>query len=162
MAFAPLFESLQASPLGRTISESTWMFPTLETVHVFGLVVVAGSILVVDLRLLGVASTNQRVTALSRELLPWTWGAFALTALSGTLLFASRAADYMALPSFTTKFVIMALAALNMLVFHFMTYRRVEGWDLGPTAAGAKLAGLLSIVFWAAIIVFGRKIGFAI
>jgi len=162
MALSTLFEPLQASPIGRLVAESTWMFPTLETVHVFALVVVAGSILVVDLRLLGVASTNQRVTTLSNELLPWTWGAFVLAAISGAMLFFARAADYVAVSYFIAKFVAMGLAALNMLVFHFLTYRGVAGWDLGPTTGQAKLAGLLSIVLWATVIVCARKVGFLI
>jgi hypothetical protein len=162
MDFPSLFEPLQASRPAQLISGSTWLFPALETLHVFALAIVAGSILVVDLRLLGVASRNRRVTALTEELLPWTWGAFVAAVVTGTLLFISRAADYAAVSYFNIKFVLMALAGLNMLWFHMSTYRRVGGWDLGPTPAAAKLSGLLSLVFWTLIIVCGRRVGFLI
>lgn len=162
MALSSFFETVQASPLGQTISASSWMFPTLETAHVFALVLVAGTILIVDLRLLGVASKNQRVTALIHELLPWTWGAFALAAVSGALLFTSRAADYMTLSYFIGKFVVMAIAGLNMAAFHFVGYRKVDRWDLGSPPVSAKLAGAVSLLCWMAIIVLGRNVGFNI
>jgi hypothetical protein len=162
MALSQFFEPLQASAFATALSGSTWMFPALETLHVFALAIVAGSILVVDLRLLGIASTSQKVTAVSEELLPWTWIAFAAAVVTGTLLFVSRAADYVAVPYFNAKFVLMALAGLNMGLFHVYTYRSIERWNLGPTPMGAKVAGALSLIFWALIIVCGRRVGFSI
>ena len=162
MAFKAFLEALQASPLGLAVSGETWLFPTIETIHVFALVTVAGTILIVDLRLLGLASKDRPLTAISKEYLPWTWGAFALAALSGSLLFISRAADYVDIPAFPTKFAFMALAGLNMLVFHFMTYKSVAAWDRGEPATGAKVAGGLSLLFWALVILFGRKVGFSL
>ena len=162
MALPALFKALQASPLGSTISQSTWMFPTIETVHVVAIATVIGTIAVVDLRLLGVASKARPASALIREFLPWTWGAFALAVISGGLLFTSRAADYMALPAFVAKFAIMALAAANMLVFHLTAERRIAAWDLGRPTAGARIAGGLSLFLWAAIVVCGRQVGFSL
>jgi len=159
-ALLPVFADLQASPLGETISGSSWMFPTIETLHVFALTVVAGTILIVDLRLLGLASKEQRVTALSKTFLPWTWGAFAAAVVTGVLLFASRAGDYSAIPQFVFKFVVMGLAGLNMAAFHFVTWRTVGDWDIGPPVAGAKIAGALSLLSWAVIILLGRTVGF--
>jgi hypothetical protein len=162
MPVLDLFKALQASPVGSTISTSTWMFPTIETVHVIALSAVLGSIVVVDLRLLGVASKERPVTALTHEFLPWTWGAFAVAAVSGLLLFSSRAADYVALPAFNIKFVFMGLAALNMLAFHFTTYRSVGAWDTGRPAPAARIAGGVSLLLWAALVICGRKVGFSL
>ncbi len=162
MAVPAIFTALQHSAVGSAISGSTWMFPTIETVHVLALATVIGSIAIVDLRLIGVSSKDRPVSALTREFLPWTWAAFALAVVSGSLLFSSRAADYMAVPAFVTKFVFMALAAANMLVFHFTTYRSVARWDTGRPVPGARLAGLLSLALWAAIVVCGRKVGFSL
>jgi hypothetical protein len=162
MAVPALFKALQASPLGSTISQSTWMFPTIETIHVIAIATVIGTIAVVDLRLLGVASRDRPASAVIHQFLPWTWSAFALAVVSGGLLFASRAADYMALPAFLAKFAIMALAAANMLVFHLTAERRIAGWDLGRPAAGARIAGGLSLLLWTAIVVCGRQVGFSL
>jgi len=162
MAVPALFKALQASPLGSTISQSTWMFPTIETVHVAAVATVIGTIAVVDLRLIGAASRARPASALIREFLPWTWGAFALALVSGGLLFVSRAADYVALPFFVAKFAIMALAAANMLLFHLTTERRIASWDLGRPATGARIAGGVSLLLWAAIVVCGRQVGFSL
>ena len=86
MAALSIFRAIQDSPLGSTIAQSTWMFPTIETVHVIALSIVFGSIVVVDLRLIGVASRDRSVTALTKQLLPWTWAAFALAAVSALIL----------------------------------------------------------------------------
>ena len=162
MAVPTLFKALQASPLGSTISQSTWMFPTIETVHVMAVATVIGTIAVVDLRLLGLASRRRSASALIEEFLPWTWGAFALALVSGGLLFTSRAADYMALPFFLSKFAIMAVAAANMLVFHLTAERRIAAWDLGRPITGARVAGGLSLLLWAAIVICGRQVGFSL
>jgi hypothetical protein len=162
MAVFAVFKALQTSPVGLTISESTWMFPTIETVHVIALAAVFGSVAMMDLRLLGWASKDRPVSVLSHELLPWVWGAFALAAVSGSLLFVSRAADYMALPAFVTKFAFMGLAGVNMLVFHLYTQRTMKAWDVGRPAMGARVAGALSLLFWSAIVLCARKVGFSL
>ena len=84
-----IWESIEYSGLGTTIAESTWMFPTLETLHVIFLVTVLGTIFVVDLRMLGFTSNRFAVTATAKDTLPWTWGAFAGAAITGLLLFVS-------------------------------------------------------------------------
>lgn len=162
MAVPAIFKALQASPVGKTITESPWMFPTIETVHVLAIATVIGAIAVVDLRLIGVASKDRPASALTREFLPWTWGAFAVAVTSGALMFTSRAADYMAIPAFTAKFAIMALAGLNMAVFHLTAERNIGAWDLGRPAIGARAAGVISLVLWSAVVICGRKVGFSL
>ena len=66
-------------------------------------------------------------------------------------------------PFFLSKMGIMAAAGLNMLLFHFMTYKTVNEWDGAVSLPrGAKIAGILSIVFWLSIVFFGRAIGFTL
>jgi hypothetical protein len=158
-----IWESIEYSRLGTTIAESTWMFPTIETVHVIALVTVLGTIMIMDLRLIGVASRDVAVTQLSKDTLPWTWVAFVLAAITGTLLFVSKATSYVANPYFLWKLVMLSLAGFNMMYFHFFTYRTVEHWDLDPSIPfAAKLAGFLSLLFWLAVVFFGRAIGFTL
>ena len=158
-----IWESIEYSSLGTTIAESTWMFPTIETIHVVALVTVLGMIAIVDLRLVGAGSRQLAVTKLSKDTLPWVWGAFVLAAITGGLLFVSKASSYMANPYFLWKMVMLALAGFNMMYFHFFTYRTVEHWDLDPSVPmGAKVAGALSLIFWLAVVFFGRAIGFTL
>jgi uncharacterized membrane protein len=154
---------LENTDLGMFISSSTWAFPTFESMHVFFLVIVVGTIAIVDLRLLGVASRNRSVSQLSNDVLPITWTAFVGALITGSLLFSSRATHYLANWPFRIKIGLLVLAGLNMLIFHFMTYRDVKKWDDDPIAPGAaRVAGALSLTFWIGVVVFGRWIGFTV
>jgi hypothetical protein len=158
-----IWERIEYSSLGTTIAESTWMFPTIETIHVFALVTVIGTIALVDLRLIGVKGHALRVSQLARDTLPWTWGAFVLAAITGTLLWVSKASSYMINPYFLAKMALLALAGLNMMYFHMTTWRTVDHWELDPSfPAAAKVAGWLSLIFWVGVIFTGRAIGFTL
>jgi hypothetical protein len=138
-----------------------WLFPIVETLHVISLAMVFGSIVMVDLRLLGAASRNSAVSKLSHEVLPYTWGAYICAVVTGTLLFISKAHVYFYNLQFQLKFLCMFLAGVNMLVFHFGAYRHVREWDeRHPPPRTAQLAGALSITLWIGVIFFGRWIGF--
>jgi hypothetical protein len=163
MILQSLWQAIEASSLGVFIAESPWAFPTIETIHVIAITTVLGTIAIVDLRLLGVASTSTAVTVLSRETLRWTWGAFLIAAITGSLLFVSKATSYMVNPYFLSKMVLIALAGLNMMVFHFLTWRSIATWDNDvalPT--GAKVAGALSLLLWVMVAFSGRVIGFTL
>jgi hypothetical protein len=158
-----LCQWIENSPIGMFISGSTWAFPTIESIHVFFLVIVVGTIAIVDLRLLGVASRNRKVSQLSIEILPLTWGAFGGAVVTGLLMFSSKASHYYANWPFRFKILCLVLAGVNMLLFHFLTYRDVERWDDHPVAPRtARLAGFLSLTFWIGVVAFGRWIGFTI
>ena len=139
----------------------SWMFPALETVHVFSLVAVLGAIAVVDWRLIGFASGDHSVTFLSRQALPWTWVGFVLAVVSGALMTAGQAGEYITNPAFQLKLLLIVLAGVNMLAFHFLTWRSVAHWDQhAPPPIAAKLAGGLSLAFWIGVIACGRWIAF--
>jgi hypothetical protein len=138
-----------------------WLFPIVETLHVISLAMVFGSIVMVDLRLVGNTSRDSAVSKLSREVLPYTWGAFICAAVTGSLLFVSKAHVYFYNLQFQLKCLCMLLAGVNMAVFHFGTYRHVLEWDMRlPPPRAARLAGGLSIALWIGVICFGRWIGF--
>ncbi len=90
----------------------------------------------------------------------WTWTAWVLSAITGTIMFMSKAVTYYGNLQFRMKFVFMALAAVNMLIFHFGAYRKVAQWDTSVPPTSARVAGALSIGFWVAVIFFGRWVGF--
>jgi hypothetical protein len=156
--------SLQSSALGMAIrGETGWeyLFPNLETLHVLSLTIVFGSILMVDLRLLGLTERSRTVTKLAAEVLPYTWIAFACAAATGSFMFISKASTYLHNLDFQLKFLCMFLAGINMFVFHFGAYRHVRDWDARlPTPVAAKLSGAISLLLWTGVIFFGRWIGF--
>ncbi len=91
MAISTWLQSLEETGLATGIRDSLYVFPILESIHVMALSVLFGTILVVDLRLLGFASTRRPFGRMSSELLRITWGAFAVAALTGTLMFMTNA-----------------------------------------------------------------------
>jgi hypothetical protein len=135
------------------------MFLIILTVHVLTLSVLVGTAVIVDLRLLG--WTLQRVPAseVMARLLPWTAAGFAVMVASGALLFyASPVAKYQNV-FFRLKMASLLLAILNAWVFHRTVYRKMADWDTDPLPPrGARVAGGLSIAFWAVIITMGRMI----
>jgi hypothetical protein len=137
-----------------------WLFPIVETLHVMALTLVFGSIAMLDLRLLGVASRSSSVSRLSSEVLPWTWAAWCTAALFGTLMFMAKAGTYAGNLQFRLKFVCMGLAAVNMLIFHFGAFRQVARWDSGEPPVSAKVAGAMSLSLWICVVFFGRWVGF--
>jgi hypothetical protein len=155
-----VFSWLENTQIATAIRESTWLFPTIETVHVFAIVLVVGTVMIVDLRLLHVSSRDRSVTELTREVLPWTWAAFALAALSGGLLFTSSALKYVNNLPFRFKMLLLLLAGVNMVVFHRLTSRSIAGWDRSVPPTQARVAGGLSLLLWFGVISLGRWIGF--
>jgi hypothetical protein len=151
---------LEARDYSSAIRTSDWLFPTIETLHVLALTTVVGSIAMVDLRLLGVAARGRPVTQLTADVLPWTWASFVLAAISGFMLFSSAAVKYLGDGPFRFKLALLALAGVNMAVFHGLTYRRVQEWDCAMPPMAAKLAGAISLLVWIGIVFCGRWVGF--
>jgi len=166
MSIEGLLTAIQSWPVSSAMRGDTpgteWFFPIIETLHVMALTIVVGSIAMVDLRLLGVASRDSAVSRLSAEVLRWTWTAWCAAAVFGTLMFMSKAVSYAADLQFRLKFVCMALAAVNMLVFHFGAYRDVAAWDSDKPPVSAKVAGAFSLSLWIGVVFFGRWTGFTV
>jgi len=153
-----MLEWLQNSPLAVSVSED-W-FPWIESMHVVCLALVAGTIFLVDTRLLGFTSRQLRVTYLSDRLLPWTWTAFVGAAITGGLMFIAGATHYASNAPFLIKMALLVLAGINMLYFQFVTFRSVQTWDTGRPSQAARTAGGISMTIWVLVIGFGRWIGF--
>jgi hypothetical protein len=142
------------------IRESGWLFPTIETVHVFALVLVVGTIMTVDLRLLGLTNRDRPFSQLAAEMLPWTWVAFTVAAIAGLLMFSSKALIYYGNIPFRVKMLCLLLAGINMVMFHWLGTRHLETWDFKQPPWSAKFAGGASLLLWIAIVATGRWIGF--
>jgi hypothetical protein len=154
---------LHATPIALAIRENEIVFPWIEAVHVLAIVLVVGTISIVDLRLLGLASLDRAVSRLMRDVLPYTWGAFAVAVITGALLFSSNATTYAHNFFFQGKLILLVVAGLNMAVFHFFGIGDVERWGATrQTPFAAKAAGAVSLLVWISVIAFGRWIGFTL
>jgi Family of unknown function (DUF6644) len=156
--FVAFFED---SGIAEAIRESDTLFPFIESLHVVAISLVVGSILVLDLRLLGFASVGRPVSRLANAILPVTWGAFAIAATTGFLLFISNASKYLSNGYFDAKIALICAAGLNMIVFHAISAKDMPRWEKhAQPPFPARAAGALSILLWIAVVACGRWIGF--
>jgi hypothetical protein len=150
---------LEQSPVGTSVRESLWLFPAIETLHLLGMAALVGTIVVFDLRLLGLTMRRERVSQLAALLLPWIWSAFAVQVVTGALLFMSEATKLYANPAFRVKMLLICLAGIHALIFRWT--QDMVTWDDGRVMpVGAKIAGFVSILLWLAVVAAGRFIGF--
>ena len=159
--FDRFLQWLESTPPAVAISESSWLFPGIESVHVLAIALVVGSITMVDLRLLDINLRERPVGELIAEVLPWTWTSFAVAVFSGALLFSSNATKYWGTVPFRAKMLLLTLAGINMLAYHATIHRSVDLWGRRPrTPRAAKISGGLSLGLWIGVVTLGRWIGF--
>ena len=147
--------ALQDSSFGTSLRESQFVFPLVETVHVLGLAISVGIILITDLRLIGVAMAREHVADVTKQLKPWMMFGFAIMFVSGGLLFLCEAAKLYVSTAFRIKLIFLLLAGLNAVLFETTIGRSVEFWK-EPIPSRAKFAGWASLICWIAVIIFGR------
>lgn len=161
MDLASLAASIESLAVAEWMRSSLKAMPFVEAAHVLAAAAVFGTILIVDLRLIGFPNTRRSFKLLEHELLRITWGAFVLAVVSGALMFAANAVTYYGNTAFRLKMLALLLAGINMAVFQLVTYRSVDNWDKNkPPPGAARFAGAASIVIWIAVIFVARWIGF--
>jgi hypothetical protein len=152
---------LEATALAGKLRDSVLLFPLTESIHVIALALVFGTIMVIDLRLLGIASAERPFSRMAPEILKWTWAAFALSVLTGALMFMTNAGVYYHNFYFRTKMLLLALSGLNMAVFELTAGREAHSWGQSRTTPRAgKIAATLSLALWIGVIFMGRLTGF--
>lgn len=164
MGMEPAFPAwlvwLEQSAPAVAMRNSIWLYPIVEIVHLFGIVVLAGSAFMFDLRLLGL-SGNVRVTDMARHLLPRARLGLSIVAPSGLLMFVAHATDWGTSPVFRVKLALITIAILNTFVFHGRTVKSIEQWDQHkPVPLGGKVAAVVSLVLWTATIAAGRLLAY--
>jgi hypothetical protein len=152
--------AIEASGLGQAMRQSLWLYPIVEIVHIVGLALLFGSIVVLDLRLLGLGK-GISAKKLAGHVLPWTAASFALIVPSGLAMFVAHASDFIGNPVFLLKICLIMAAGINAAAFHAGSFRGAASWhiDAMPPAA-ARLAGGLSLLLWIAVIACGRLLAY--
>jgi hypothetical protein len=158
-ALQTLCQWLYDWPPAVALRESEDVFPLIETAHVLAICLMVGTVVTLDLRLLGLIMRDEPVKRLARALLPYTWCGFALMLLTGLPLFAAESLQLYANPAFRLKLVLLALAGGNALLFHTTVYRSVDEWnDRTAAPLGARIIASASLLLWSGIVVAGRLI----
>jgi hypothetical protein len=156
-----LLNWLETTQVAVFVSQSGWGFAALEMVHVTATTLIVGMIAIVDLRLIGVGAKGSAITDIYRDVIPLTWAAFVVAAITGGLLFISQAMEYYANIGVRLKFSLLALIGINMLVFRWILYPGISKWDRdAPVPFAAKLAGAISLVSWISVVAAARWIAY--
>ena len=141
------------------LHESLYMYPLVESAHVLTLCLFVGLAATVDLRLMGLTLRRVPMSEVTSRLLPWMAAGFIVMVTTGALLFYAIPVRSFHSVFFRVKILTLILAGLNAWVFHARIYRSVLDWDLDPhVPQGARVAGAVSLLLWAVIIVARRRI----
>jgi hypothetical protein len=157
MSLLPFFQWCEASTVGTAIRNSQWLFPVIESVHLLGLALMGGVVLLVDMRLMGLAVPRKPVAALAREFEPWLISSLIVMLTTGALLYTSEPTKLYYNGAFWMKMEFLAAA----IIYTFTVRRMVLAADetrVGPV--WGKLVALISITLWAGVGMGGRAIGF--
>ena len=154
---APFFEWCAATRLGTAIQMSPWAFAVIESVHLLGLAVIGGAVLLVDLRMLGFGLRDQRIAEIARAAFPWLVGSLIVMLLTGIGLFLSEPMKLYDSRPFWVKMTSLGLA----MTFTFTVRRKVTMADeTGVRPIWFKLVALVSLTLWSGVGASGRWIGF--
>jgi hypothetical protein len=154
---APIFLALQESALGHAMRSSPALYPAVEILHILGFVVLVGSILALDLRLLGLGRAIP-IQPMAQLLLPLSRFGFLLAISMGFLLFSADAAHVVRNPAFQTKLLLIAAALVNIVIAHVGPWR-VALWR-AEASGGAKVTALVSLLLWLSAVCAGRLIAY--
>ena len=142
------------------LHESQYAYAVIESIHVWALCLFVGFAVLLDLRLVGAVFGDVPVSQMARRVLPWTKAGFVIMVISGIVLFYAIPPRTYHNVFFRIKAILLILAGLNAFVFHHGIYAKVGHWDLKVPPRPARIAGLCSLVLWAAIIFSGRLIAY--
>ena len=154
MSLLPFFDWCYATPIGETIRNSSWLFPVIEAFHLLALALVAGAVLIVDLRLLGVGVKQAPVAQLAADARPWLIGGVILMAATGIPLFLSESIKCY----YSFAFWVKMTCLLLVLILTFTLRRRVIQ---GQLTQQATVVAAVSLILWFGVAWGGRWIGFS-
>ena|SRR5579864_2213852 len=161
MSLLSICQWVQSTEFFTALRTSWYVYPAIMSLHLTGIALFGGMVVVVDLRLLGVAMRKRPVADVVCQLRVLKWVGFLLVATCGILMFGSKAEEYYYNAFFQTKMVILSLIAVHALVFRRSVYRSVVEFDqAGRIPVRAKLAAGLSLILWTGMVIAGRGIGY--
>ena len=142
------------------LHESLYMYSITESAHVMAIMLFVGTIMMVDLRFLGVSYRNTPVSEMTAKILPWTVGGFVVLCITGVMLFYAIPIRTWHSIWFRIKCVLLVVGMINAAWSALKVENDKETWDRGPTPRKAKIAACVSLFVWTFVIVFGRLIAY--
>src|SRR5262245_8541815 len=161
MSLLPFCQWLAETRWSIALHESLWVYPIVESTHVWSLAIFVGLTVLLDLRLLGLTMRTVPASEAVRRLVPWMIAGFASMVVTGLLLFYAIPVRTYQSVFFRLKLILLALAGINAFLFHTGIGRRVAEWDRDPVPPRrARLAGALSLTLWVSVVFAGRLIAY--
>jgi hypothetical protein len=155
----PILGWLRATQIGEFVRNSTWAFPTLQSLHFIGMTLLIGIVGAIDLRVLGVA----RAVPLGplHRFLPLAFIGFGINLITGIFFFCHDPLVYAFNVAFRIKMLLILVSGLNALWFRLGVFMDVDKWGPGIEASYlAKVISALSLLIWIGVITAGRYIAF--
>lgn len=157
--------ALEGFWLAQQMKHSLWLYPTVETLHIWGIGALFGSILLLDLRILGFAP-GLPADRLSRFAIGVTVIGFGLAVMTGLAMFLTHASEFISSTLFVAKMTLLFLLFINAISLHLRTHPTKSEAENSSQAltrqfdALAKTQALISIFGWAAVIAMGRWLAY--
>ena len=151
---------IEGLAIAKAMREELWLYPAVEIVHIIGFSILVGSVVMFDLRVLGL-SRQISVRALARHLLPWSVAALLIIVPTGLLMFSAHAGDFLGNRAFQLKMALLLTAGMNAAIFHTGPFQSAATWDTHATAPlAARISAALSLVIWFSVIACGRLLAY--
>jgi uncharacterized membrane protein SirB2 len=152
---------LSSTPISLLFQTVEWIIPMVQSVHILAIAIVMSSVIMVDLRLMGLMGHSQSISGMARRFIPWVWWALVVLLLSGVLLTIAEPRRELLNVVFQTKMVLVIVAIIVTAIFQETVRRNMEFWDLTPgRRAGAWATAVVSLLVWSAIVGCGRWIAY--
>ena len=154
LSLLPVFEWMESTPVGQAIRQSAALIALVEIVHLIGMTLLLGTLLMVDLSLLGLGIGRTPASRIARELSGWTVAGLAIMLVSGPLMLSSEAVRCYKSPVFWIKMALLAVA----VTFHFTVHRRVVSEDPPAQRPRAMWTACASLGLWTSVALAGKAI----
>jgi len=157
MIVLTLLQAVSGAIPKNPIARWEWVFPVVETLHIFGFTMLVGAVTILDLRLLGATLRRIPIPQLAKDLSPWIWAGIVVQFITGPYLFSGDPHEYIQIAAFRNKMLFLLLA----LIYHFTVIRKAVA---APADASAPLgwrrpAAFVSLGLWFCVLLSGMWIG---
>jgi len=152
---------LAATPISLVIQNVVWIIPMIQSAHIASVAIVVGSVLMIDMKLLGLAGSGSTMTAQLRRYTPWIWSALAVLFCTGLVLICAEPRRELLNAVFLSKMALIVFILLSTIAFERVVCRNASRWsDMSSSPVMAKVFAVASLGVWIAIIVCGRWIAY--
>jgi hypothetical protein len=152
---------LSLTPISMLFQTVEWIIPAVQSIHILAIAIVMSSVIMVDLRLMGLMGHSQSISGLTRRFIPWVWCSLVVLLLTGVILITAEPRRDLLNGVFQAKMALVIVAIVVTAVFQETVRRNMEFWDLSPRRrAGAWATAVVSLLVWSAIVGCGRWIAY--